>query len=141
AAEGAGDFTLLQEYPFTAEDLQDVRIVGSTGAGKRAALDARVTDLRIRATSLTSTTGAPPRAAGGNGWFVILVAALLAVALAVGVVIAVVRRRGAAKVPPGESQQAKPEAPAPVLSFPCSSCGQKLKARADLAGKKFKCPS
>jgi hypothetical protein len=140
AAEGGGDFTLLQEFQFTGEDLQDVRIVGSTGDSKRAALDTRVTEVRISATSLTNVPDAPLPTAGSKSWFAIPAAALLALAVAVGVVIAVVRRRRAAKVSAAGEREAKPDTPAPPISFPCPSCGGKLKARADLTGKKFRCP-
>lgn len=59
ASQEAGeDFTLLQQYPFGAEDLKTVRLVGTTGAAN-AALDVRVTDLRIRAESLSNLPPAP----------------------------------------------------------------------------------
>ncbi len=54
-AEGpGGEFTLLKEYPFGDEDVNDVAIVAATG-GPEAALDVRITDFMIRATSFPST--------------------------------------------------------------------------------------
>jgi hypothetical protein len=62
AADGADqDFTLLQKFPFGAEDVREVRITGATG-GDKAALEVRVIDLRIRAAALPKTLEplAPP---------------------------------------------------------------------------------
>ncbi len=65
-AEGADDkFKVLTKFSFGAEDLQRVEIVGATG-GDKASLDARITDIHIRA-------GAAQRpgnrsGAGGGGW-------------------------------------------------------------------------
>jgi Protein of unknown function (DUF1583) len=59
ASQEAGeDFTLLQQYPFGTEDLKTVRLVCTTGAAN-AALDVRVTDLRIRAEALSNLPPAP----------------------------------------------------------------------------------
>jgi WD40 repeat protein len=58
-AEGSNsEFTFLQQYPFGAEDLKDVRLMVAPG-GPKAALDVRVTDLRIRAEALPGTAAAP----------------------------------------------------------------------------------
>jgi hypothetical protein len=46
------DFLLLKKENFGAEDVREVALIGATGSD-RAALDARVTDLRIRAAALT----------------------------------------------------------------------------------------
>ncbi len=54
-AEGSDkEFTLLQNFPFGREDVREVRITGATG-GDKAALDMRVTDLRIRAAAFPKT--------------------------------------------------------------------------------------
>ncbi len=59
AAEGSdADFTLLQKFPFSTEDVREVRITGGTG-GEKAALDIRITDLRIRAAALPKTFEPP----------------------------------------------------------------------------------
>src|SRR5262249_5797687 len=45
AADGPDSaFTLLQKFPFSAEELENIRVVASTG-GPKAALDVRFTDL------------------------------------------------------------------------------------------------
>src|SRR5207253_1693042 len=43
---------------------------------------------------------------------------------------------------PAEAHQASPREPAPGgrLSFACPSCGKGLKGKAELAGKKVRCP-
>ncbi|MCI0683942.1 MAG: DUF1583 domain-containing protein [Gemmataceae bacterium] len=51
AEEGDPDFRLLQQHDFPPDDVKDIRVVASTG-GPLAALDVRITDLRIRAESL-----------------------------------------------------------------------------------------
>jgi len=159
-AEGPNNaFNRLQEYPFTGEDLQDVRVSASTGKGPNASLVARVTDVRIRGAALTKTNGpeaGPPKIENKNkGWFAIVLASSLALMLALGVVIAVVRGRAAGKMPAppavgiggspvplggGTGEPPVPTVAAPFVVFPCSSCGKGLKAKAELAGKKLKCP-
>jgi hypothetical protein len=60
-------FTFLQEYPLGTEDLKDIRLVGSTG-GPKAALDVRVTDLRIRADSLPYLPSDPGTGTRKSWW-------------------------------------------------------------------------
>src|ERR1019366_5040579 len=51
-SEGADkEFTLLQTFPLGADDVKNVQIFGSSSS-ETASLDARFTDLRLRATSL-----------------------------------------------------------------------------------------
>jgi hypothetical protein len=119
AAEGAdGEFKLLQRYPFSAADLEDVRVTGSTG-GPRAALEVRLTDLRIRADAFILRE---PERRGWIGPLALALAALLAVAAAV--VLGLRRSRPRGKVPPPA------RAAAPTLDFPCPRCGTKLVAGA-----------
>ena len=47
----SNDFTLLRQHPFRGEDLRGVHLGGQTG-GPQAALEARITDFRIRAEAL-----------------------------------------------------------------------------------------
>jgi serine/threonine protein kinase len=144
AAEGTdGEFTLLQKYLFTGGDLEDVRLVASTGADAKAALDGRFTDVRIHAAALMNVPEAPPRKAGGKGWLTLVLASALALTLALGVGIAVARGRVPRKTPalPAVAKEPdKPEAPAPFVAVSCPGCGKNLRARAKLAGKKVKCP-
>ncbi len=51
-AEGPdGEFTLLRQFPFGAENLKALRLVGGTG-GPRVALEVRFTDFHVRAEAL-----------------------------------------------------------------------------------------
>jgi hypothetical protein len=65
-AEGRDkEFTLLRKENFGSEDVRDINLAGATG-GDKAALEVRLTDLRIRAAALTKpgpvkqVTLAPP---------------------------------------------------------------------------------
>lgn len=134
ASEGdKGEFTPLHQYPFVPDDVEEVQLVATTG-GAKAAIDVRLTDLRIRAESLP---GLPAEVGTNPGtdaptaqrrWL----AALLLLGLAVAVVVVVAggyvlvqrRRRG-------ETQ--------PAVPFLCSECGATLKVKSELAGKKVKC--
>src|SRR6185503_7289897 len=61
-AEGdAEEFSLIKSYKFGAEDIRSFNIVGSTG-GPKSSLDARVTDLVIRAAKFQRTPPAKPPA-------------------------------------------------------------------------------
>jgi serine/threonine protein kinase/DNA-directed RNA polymerase subunit RPC12/RpoP len=135
-AEGAAtDFTLLHELPVTEEDVTEVQFAGYTG-GPTAALDVRFTDLRIRSGPNSST--APGQRAGRKGWLAGAALLVLVLTLAFGFWLHLRQRRRAGTGPPG--QQAEPAAAAPPVSFPCAACGTRLKVRAELAGKKVKCP-
>jgi serine/threonine protein kinase len=138
-SEGAdSDFTLLQKDPFGEKDLRQVRITGTT-AGPTAALDVRVTDLRVRAASLTKV---PPALRKRTWWKTVLVLGSMIAALPLGVWLWV-RQLRAAKAPSGVSgqgpqtgQESKPA----VVVMACPGCGKNLKVRTALAGRKVKCP-
>ncbi len=51
-------------------------------------------------------------------------------------------RRHAAEMPAPivSSEPGTAEAAPPPFSFPCTHCGKKLRARAELSGKQVKCP-
>jgi serine/threonine protein kinase len=137
------DFTPLLQYTFSDEDLEDVRILGSTG-GPKAVLDARVWDLRVRAASLSQTTpeeGSLPRLGlRGKAWLTLAAGSFLGLAVVVGVWLAVRRNRGAAQdADLEECPQTEPDVSASV-AFSCPGCDRQLKARAELAAKKVKCP-
>lgn len=135
-AEGAAaDFKTLLELPFSNEDLKEVQIIGYTG-GPRAALDVRFTDLIIRSGSLPDAGSAPGKQISWKGWTaaVLLLGLLLSLALTVWLYLRQRPRRPAADSP------AQSEASAPLVSFACSHCSQTIKTRAELAGKKVKCP-
>jgi hypothetical protein len=52
-----GEFILFRQFPFGAENVNEIRVIGTTG-GPKAALDVRVTDWRIRAEGLPNLPGA-----------------------------------------------------------------------------------
>jgi hypothetical protein len=55
-ADGAdGPFTLFEQFPFSKDPLEDVRVTASTG-GPRAALEARITNIVVRGESLSKTS-------------------------------------------------------------------------------------
>lgn len=61
-----GDFSYFKKFPFGAEDLLQVRIIGATGSEK-SSLDARVTDFRIRADSIPNMPAVAPVPAVASG--------------------------------------------------------------------------
>jgi len=127
------------------EPVKTVRLAAL--AGTEVALDLRILDLQIRASSPLSgqsQDSTTTRKAGGKGW--------LAAAVLVGFVIAgcclgclwlAVRQRRAAKgaptLPTSDNQPAA-EKPARPVSISCSSCGKALKSKPELIGKRIKCP-
>jgi RNA polymerase sigma factor (sigma-70 family) len=158
AAEGFdGEFTLLGQLPFGKEDVQEVRLMASPG-GPKATFEARVTDLEIHADSLRNLPEAdapaaapganPPGGEGAGGqrsldWLVAAALVVIVVVLSVGGVLLVVRRRRADEARPREPSAQK-SAPADTaqrpITVPCPGCGRKVKAKAELAGKRVKCP-
>jgi serine/threonine protein kinase len=140
ASEGGEDFTHVQDFAFGAEDLSDVRLVGSTG-GPRAALDVRVTDCCIRAASLPGVPAAAPAAAGGRHGSLVALAVLFGIVVLAAAGFFARRRLAGKRTVPGPLPAAlgNPAAPALFVSFPCPGCGKALKAKAELAGKKVKC--
>jgi hypothetical protein len=107
--------------------------------------DTAVTDeglkgLRAGATSgpVPSPAAEPPRGSRSKGWLAAaaLVGLVLTLALGVGLYLRQSRRRGAA-VP---DTQAPPGAALASVSVPCPGCGKRLKVKAELAGKRVKCP-
>jgi RNA polymerase sigma factor (sigma-70 family) len=83
----------------------------------------------------------PP--AGSKRWLaaVVILGLLLTPALAVWLYVRHSRRAGKTPAPaPVMDKRSEPAAaPAPV-SFPCPGCGKLLKVKAELAGRKVKCP-
>jgi DNA-directed RNA polymerase subunit RPC12/RpoP len=152
-AEGnRAEFTLLEQHPFGAEDLQSIRWGGQTN-GPNAALEGRFFDVRIRADSLPDLSTNPgaepvptavpfvPKGAHA-GWLAagvgVGLAFLLASALGLGLILRW-RHRGLAPsaVPDAEI----PSAAMPnSISFSCPECGMRVKARSASTGRKVKCP-
>jgi predicted RNA-binding Zn-ribbon protein involved in translation (DUF1610 family) len=146
--DAEADFAFLQKYPFGADDVSEIEIVGHTG-GAKAALDVRVADLRIRAAALPTlprpdAPSAEPNASP-RGWLMaaslLALIVVLALATSLGAWLYWRRRRtGPAADAPAPGAQPQSEAVTSAISLPCSSCGRNLKANAALAGKKVKCP-
>jgi serine/threonine protein kinase len=140
------EFRFLQKYTFGTEDLKWVRLVGATG-GAQAMLEVRATDLRIRAESLPElgTAVATPAPAGKPRFALWQLFGLLLTLSLVGLAAWLYARRGRRGSSPDQSasvpdEPAGAEPTAASVSFACSGCGKKLKARAERAGKKVKCP-
>jgi hypothetical protein len=93
ASAGADEeFTLLQKYPFPSQRLQHVSIVANSG-GPQASLDARVSDLRIRAESISAAPALSPIALSPGPVPVVLTLGLLiTLAFAFGVWLCLRRR-------------------------------------------------
>jgi DNA-directed RNA polymerase subunit RPC12/RpoP len=80
--------------------------------------------------------------AGAKIWLLLSTLLLLSVLASLAVWL-YARRRGAmpATIPASASQNGgRADAALPRVSFACSSCGKKLRARPELAGKRLKCP-
>jgi len=145
------EFTFLRTDQFRADAVKQVRIIGTVG-GPEAWLDARVIDLRVRAdaiagaevtTHFPSPLGVPEtQGAGRHDWLVVgsLVgaASLLSLALSTGVALYLRRRRRAGQAPAPASPKV-PQAAA-AIGIPCPGCRKNLKVKAELAGKRVKCP-
>jgi serine/threonine protein kinase len=139
ASKGVGeDFIFVGEDPdFGDADLKEVRIVATTG-GERSWLDARFTELHIHAESLPSLGPQPRQHHLRTG----LLIALIAATVVSGPVLLLVRHRRRARLGPLEPEPAPVSTPANTspVSLMCSGCGKNLKAKAELAGKRVKCP-
>jgi hypothetical protein len=144
AEESSSDFTLVQQHLFGSEDVMNVRLGGQTG-GPQSSLDARITDLQISTASPSGSSGASSSAAR-SGWMA------AAKSLGLGTTVALLtglsgwlyvrhRRRGAVRPASvaAASRPDRPETEAAPISFVCSICGKKLRAKAQLVGKKVKC--
>ncbi len=141
-AEGPdADFQLLHKCFFGDEDLLQIELVAATG-GPKAALDVRFTDLRVRTgASLTP----PPEAAPARKPMRLALPILAGVLLVLGVGIWLVLRPGRRNRKEqhgtdGEAAADQPEKEAAPIAFRCSRCAKGLKTRAELTGKKIKCP-
>ncbi|HWG45897.1 MAG TPA: protein kinase [Gemmataceae bacterium] len=138
------------EIEFGSDPVQYVRLTAGNGRTE-CPLDARLIDLRIRsglsagdlsAGDLPADDGpeTSPRKTARMLWLVIS----LGIALLVGVGMAVwqIRRRqdDTPADPSAADQAANLDVVPASVSFACSGCGKRLRARAVLAGKKVKCP-
>ncbi len=110
ASEGAQeDFILLKEYPFSPLDVKQVSLYASTG-GLKAALDARISDLRLVADSLPDLARRDPPPAGSRRWLTgaVLLNLLLLLA-AVGAWLTLRHRRRVPAMPQPGPENSKAE--------------------------------
>jgi hypothetical protein len=137
AADEGQPYCVLRSDEVGAADAQALRMFGFTGWGP-VAVDVRLTDLVLDADSLPDAPPAvtlPGRLVWSKAWLSAGLGAGLLLTLPLGVwLVARGRRRAAAAGP------AQAGAEAPPVAFPCPGCGNNLRARAELAGKRVKCP-
>jgi predicted RNA-binding Zn-ribbon protein involved in translation (DUF1610 family) len=150
-ADGPGnDFREIKQQEFGTDDIADVRFVVADSGSPGNAVDARLVDLKIRASKFSPD----PVAAGGpatdgpvksadRGWLMaaLLIGAAIIVFVSGAAAAAVfLRRRRPAVQAPAANQPAATEAAAAIVAVACAGCGKKLKAKAEWAGRTVKCP-
>jgi len=147
------EFRELDSREFNERDIKLVRLL-VTNNNSPALIDARLVDLRIRTGLGPNQANAPvappkianaapdngPRASADAGWLTVILlaggAGIVVCFALVAVWLLLRSRRGKT-----EALKEKVQTDATVtLSFACSECGKKLKAKPDSAGKKIKCP-
>jgi len=144
--EGAADFRELCRYDLGTEDLKMVRVAALPGAPMQP-VEVRLVDLRVRTPSPVAALApdAGPSAEGpkkevSKGWLVTveIVGLIITLVLAGLGVWLYLRRREAEE--DGTAEVVAAEEVPEFVSFACSGCGRKSRAKAALAGKKAKCP-
>jgi hypothetical protein len=137
-------FVPIEEVELGTADLCYVRVEGNAG-GSEAALDARVLDFSVRAAGLPGlpdagpAPGQAPTRTARRGWLAAAVLMTLLVVLAVLGQWLWARRRRRRQAPAPDNPLSA-GAPAPLVSLACPGCGHGLKVKAELAGKRGKCP-
>jgi WD40 repeat protein len=146
AADGASDYMGIDETPFAADDVKTVSLVGQTGS-PQAWLDVRFTDVRIRADSLPGMSEpewSDPAAAAEakKGWLGagLVIALLTVTGVVVGAVVYSRRRPTKTGAPAATCDKEGTAATPALVSSVCPVCGKNLRGKAELAGKKVKCP-
>jgi len=137
--EGAHNFQELCRRDLGSEDVNVAWVAAYTGRAP-SGVDIRIMDLKVRS-NILPLAATPPEIR--RVWFVLATLFVLLFLSPLGVWLCVRQRRLAGKIPariPVNDQSANPEAASSSISLACSGCGRNLKARADLAGKKVKCP-
>jgi hypothetical protein len=149
-AQGDGqEYTELHRTKIGAMNVRMLRFAGTSGGDAGVRLDMRLFefDLRRLEGGLASALAPVPPQDGdassdSSAWILLGSGAVLVVAgLAF---LFVVWRRGSAPAHDGQAAAKKASTCAQstghdAIVFACSSCGRKLKAKAELAGKKVKC--
>jgi serine/threonine protein kinase len=145
ASEGSDkDFTLLQEYPFGTENVENIQVAGSTG-NARCSLDVRVSDLYVRADSLSAQSATAFPTCRNKAWLTGAGIVGLVVTSSLCLMTCLYlrrqrRHRGNGEALACEHAPMKSNARSVAHSFACPECGKTLKARAELVGKKVRCP-
>jgi hypothetical protein len=153
AEEAQSNFTLIQEFSWSAEPLEELRLYGRTESPE-GSLDVRITDFQLRAAALPGLSAKPTPSSAGRGSMAKGMILVLGITLATlsGVWFLVRRRRerknrsGQASAPldpPGPARAAtldsSPEPKTAMITFSCPGCGRKLRAGKALAGKGVQC--
>jgi Protein of unknown function (DUF1583) len=152
AADDLGnDFQPKYEMDYVPDDLVMLRI-GAHPGGAPNPVDLRLLDLRVRPVDSksaeiakvlekTPTLTSPDNAPGTRRTWLWVLALLVAISLVIGGVLVLLNaKRGKKKSETSaEETESIAEIPLTPIVAKCSGCGKKLKARAELAGKKVKC--
>ncbi len=142
ASEGGSAFRELRPMEIGTEDVRLVRMYCSTD-WKPFLLDMSFTDIDVWADSIQKQVAVEPPAAPqeperSKSRLGLVVGLLLVLLLLFGLAgVWVARRRGPEDDP---SEEAPAADSTQALAFSCEACGKHLKVRAELAGKKVKCP-
>ncbi len=152
AADDLGnDFQPKYEMDYVPDDLVMLRI-GANPGGAPNPVDLRLLDLRVRPVDSKSaeivnvmekmpTLTSPDNAPVTRRTWLWVLALLVAISLVIGGVLVLLNAKRGTKKTEGLAEETEPiaEEPPPPIVAKCSGCGKKLKARAELAGKKVKC--
>jgi DNA-directed RNA polymerase subunit RPC12/RpoP len=144
------DFVEVHEKDFGADDIEHVRLFALNGR-QPCNVDVRLIDLRIRSAGQADTPlPTAPKTETKGWWAAGLIGALgVILSFAAAAWLLARKRRRADKTPEppatkDEQTRLPPDgdgemATAPI-SIQCSACGKNLRARAELVGKKVRCP-
>ena len=145
--DGNSDYHLISNREFGTDDVKMIRLFCFTGF-KSVGVDVRFTDLMVEAdtnpesivVSATADAGVPAETEtlSSKRWLLLLgvfVGGLVVVAA--GAAYWFRSRGGSMTFAPSEA--ANDVALSSAVSFSCTTCGKKLRARAELAGKKVRC--
>ncbi len=140
--DGKSEYHKVRSVSVGAEDLHLIRLIGYSG-NRPVAVDVRFSDLVVdadrvkelkRGATVLGGTFARPRR-----YLWLALGLFAAVFVSIGA-LGYYRYRGKRNSLTSEDTEAGNETTTPPISFQCSGCHRKLKARPDLAGKKVRCP-
>jgi len=139
-ADGESPYHQIRTEEIGRDDIESLKCFAFSGWGP-VAVDVRFTDLVIDTDSLPDAATEAP---GSSAWWItaVVILCLVLVPLPLAGWLFLRQRRFTSKTPgntAAEKLRAGGESTLPPVSFPCSACGKRLKAKAKLAGKKVKC--